>query len=146
MEEEIIVEFEIDKYGQEVRIDRYDHLRHHSNGALYAFMVRPVADLDTLVPEGVKGSTKNEVFDDDGNLISSDQKNVLEFVGGEGKVHRLNEYEVIIPACALNPNVRQSRVNKNDLDDWKYYGRQEWGEFPAFLTIAERNALLPKEG
>jgi len=141
-----VSELETDKYGREVRIDRWEYL--NQGGTYFAWMKRPIANLETRIPEGVKWSAvilEPALCSDDGEEISpaiTRQKTVLEFVGGEDKVVRFDDGTALIPACALNPSFRQSRVSKGDLDDWAYYGLQAWGEEIKFLSIAERDALL----
>lgn len=143
MDVETINEFERDKYGQTVRIDRYDKYRHH-NGAYYAYMVRPIGDLDTSIPLGIRWGVLSGVFDADGEVLSKTPKTVSEFVID---VINLGNGFVIIPACALaRPSIRQPKVTKDDLDDWVYFGINLWEDPMILLTSAERNEYLHQHG
>lgn len=115
---------------------------YHTNGRLYAFIEMPSENLDTLIPEGAKWGSKNEVYGEDGELISSEQKIVNEFI-----IHKVDSLDgsacIIMLAAQQAPAYRYKGVTETDLDDWALYGEAVWNiTSEDWLNVEEYRTLI----
>lgn len=129
----------------EVEVSEYAKFINPRNGVHYAFLEMPIENLQTLVPKGAKWGSKNEVYDDEGELISYDQKNVEEFI-----MQRRDSLDgtktVINLAAKERPTLRQKGVTQSDLEDWNAYAEAVWGlGIDHWMTIPEFQALITSE-
>lgn len=127
-----------------VEVRKYDKF-YHTNGRLYAFLEMPIEALETLIPEGAKWGSKNEVYDEEGELVSSEQKIVDEFI-----MHKTVSIDgskcMILLAAMERPCHRMKGVSESDLDDWAAYGEAVWGKTEAdWMNVSEMQELLLTE-
>ena len=110
-------------------------------GTINLFLEGPESMLDTLVPEGAKWGSKNYVYDDDGSLISSEQKTVRELAPHYWP--SVNKGNVILLCCAMEqPTFRQKRFSVKDAEDWKYFKAIVWPDVGNFITYKEAKQLM----
>lgn len=128
---------------EEVAPPKYTKFYH--NGQLTAFIEQPAELLDTVIPEGVKWGTKDIIYDVDGDVVSSEQKTVDEFV--IWKVYSIDRSKCIIMLAAMEaPTLRQHGVTKSDLDDWDYYLTNMCGiPFSSWMNVDEMRARIASD-
>lgn len=123
MSEEVTTE--INKYGEEVEICRFDKYR-HTNGGLYAFIECPISCLDIEMPSGANWCdviVTDAEYDEVGEITLPAvirQKTILEFVAPP--TYSLDGTKCFFRAAGMiHPSYRQHAVGKDDLDDWCYF-------------------------
>ena len=114
------------------------------DGVYRAYVQCPSELLDTEIPEGVKWSGVVLSVDEDG-VETTRQKTLREFVLTH-LITYMDDGTTIFPLAAMErPVTRQKAVNEEDMGQWDAFLTPYGYDSSKWLTIAERNAMMPEE-